>query len=104
MADKHDGAVHSPPIRGVALAMNEAIGTVGIVCPDEAPLLAFVTLTAFAIAAGNTAVVIPSERYPLLATDFYQILETSRRARRCGEYCHWASRCNGATDGQALWR
>ena len=77
MADKHDGLVHSPPIRGVALAMNEAVGTVGIVCPDEAPLLAFVTLTAFAIAAGNTAVVIPSERYPLLATDFYQILETS---------------------------
>lgn len=77
MADKHDGAVHAPPIRGVALAMNEAVGTLAIVCPDEAPLLAFVTLTAFAIAAGNTAVVIPSERYPLLATDFYQILETS---------------------------
>lgn len=77
MADKHDGLVHAPPIRGVALAMNEPIGTLGIVCPDEAPLLAFVTLTAFAIAAGNTAVVIPSQRYPLLATDFYQILETS---------------------------
>lgn len=77
MADKHDGLVHSPPIRGVALAMNEPIGTLGIVCPDEAPLLAFVTLTAFAIAAGNTTVVIPSPRYPLLATDFYQILETS---------------------------
>ncbi|MBO6505971.1 MAG: aldehyde dehydrogenase family protein [Kordiimonadaceae bacterium] len=77
MADKHDGLVHAPPIRGVALAMNESIGTLGIVCPDEAPLLAFVTLTAFAIAAGNTAVVIPSQRYPLLATDFYQILETS---------------------------
>ncbi len=77
MADKHDGLVHSPPMRGVALAMNEAIGTVGIVCPDEAPLLAFVTLVAFAIAAGNTTVVIPSVRYPLLATDFYQILETS---------------------------
>lgn len=77
VADKHDGAVHQPPIRGVALAMNEAVGTVGIVCPDEAPLLAFVTLTAFAIAAGNTVVVVPSERYPLLATDFYQILETS---------------------------
>ncbi len=77
MADKHDGAVHAPPIRGVALAMNEAVGTLAVVCPDEAPLLAFVTLTAFAIAAGNTTVVIPSERYPLLATDFYQILETS---------------------------
>jgi len=75
--DKHEGTVHEPPIRGVALAMNEAIGTVGIVCPDEAPLISFVTLMAFAMAAGNTSVIIPSERYPLLATDFYQILETS---------------------------
>jgi len=76
-ADKHEGRVHEPPIRGVALAMNEAIGTIGIVCPDEKPLLAFVTTMAFAMAAGNTSVIIPSERYPLLATDFYQILETS---------------------------
>ncbi|MBL4837063.1 MAG: aldehyde dehydrogenase family protein, partial [Kordiimonadaceae bacterium] len=75
--DKHEGTVHEPPLRGVALAMNEAIGTIGIVCPDEAPLLSFVTLMAFAMAAGNTSVIIPSERYPLLATDFYQILETS---------------------------
>ena len=29
-ADKFDGAVHSPPFRNVALAMNEPIGTVGI--------------------------------------------------------------------------
>jgi len=76
-ADKHDGLVHEPPIRGVALAMNEPLGTLGIVCPDEAPLLAFVTLMAFAMATGNRSVIIPSERYPLLATDFYQILETS---------------------------
>ena len=26
---------------------------------------------------GNTVVVVPSERHPLLATDFYQVLETS---------------------------
>ncbi|PCI64596.1 MAG: aldehyde dehydrogenase [Kordiimonadales bacterium] len=76
-ADKHEGRVHEPPMRGVALAMNEPIGTLGIVCPDEAPLLAFVTLMAFAMATGNRSVIIPSERYPLLATDFYQILDTS---------------------------
>jgi len=76
-ADKHDGLVHQPPLRGVALAMNEPLGTLGIVCPDEAPLLAFVTLMGFAMATGNRSVIIPSERYPLLATDFYQILETS---------------------------
>jgi aldehyde dehydrogenase (NAD+) len=76
-ADKHDGAVHHTPLRNVTLAMNEAVGTVGVLCPDEAPLLAFVTLVGGAIAMGNTVVVVPSERHPLAATDFYQVLETS---------------------------
>jgi acyl-CoA reductase-like NAD-dependent aldehyde dehydrogenase len=39
-ADKNDGQVHEPPLRGVALAMNEPVGVVGVVCPPEAPLLA----------------------------------------------------------------
>ena len=38
-ADKFDGAVHNPPFRNIAIAMNEAIGTVGVICPREAPLL-----------------------------------------------------------------
>jgi aldehyde dehydrogenase (NAD+) len=76
-ADKFEGSVHAPPLRGVALAMNEPIGVVGIVCPDEAPLLSFISLLAPVIAMGNRAVIVPSERHPLAATDFYQILETS---------------------------
>jgi aldehyde dehydrogenase (NAD+) len=76
-ADKYDGAVHNVPIRGVALAMNEPIGVVGIACPDEHPLLSFVSLVAPAIAIGNTTVVVPSEPHPLSATDFYSVLETS---------------------------
>ncbi len=76
-ADKFDGAVHTPPQRSIALAVNEPIGVLGIVCPDIFPLLSFVSLMAPAIAMGNRVVVVPSERYPLLATDFYQILETS---------------------------
>jgi aldehyde dehydrogenase (NAD+) len=76
-ADKYDGAVHPVPMRGVALAMNEPIGVVGIACPSEAPLLAFVSLIAPAIAMGNTIVAIPSEPWPLAATDFYSVLETS---------------------------
>ena len=43
-ADKYEGAVHAPPLRGVALAMHEPIGVVGIVCPEEAPLLALSAL------------------------------------------------------------
>ncbi|MDH5433335.1 MAG: aldehyde dehydrogenase family protein [Gammaproteobacteria bacterium] len=76
-ADKYDSAVHQPPMHGVTLAMNEAIGVMAIGCPDDTPLLAFVSLLSAAIAMGNRVVIIPSESAPLLATDFYQILETS---------------------------
>lgn len=75
--DKNDGAVHYPPQRAVACAMKESVGIMGIVCPDEAPLLGFISLVAPAIAMGNRVVVVPSEKYPLSATDFYQILDTS---------------------------
>jgi aldehyde dehydrogenase (NAD+) len=61
----------------VTLAMKEPIGVIGVACPDEAPLLGFVSLVAPAMAMGNAVVAIPSERWPLAATDFYQVLDTS---------------------------
>ncbi|MDR5856612.1 aldehyde dehydrogenase family protein [Caballeronia sp. LZ062] len=76
-ADKFDGAVHAPPLHGVALAMHEPLGVIGVVCPDEAPLLGFVSLIAPALALGNTVVAVPSATCPLMATDFYQIADTS---------------------------
>jgi aldehyde dehydrogenase (NAD+) len=76
-ADKYDGAVHGVPLRGLTLALVEPIGVLGLVCPDPAPLLGFVSLVAPAIAMGNPVVAVPSERHPLSATDFYQVLETS---------------------------
>ena len=76
-ADKFDGAVHSPPFRNVALAMHEPVGTVGIVCPVEAPLLGLLSLVMPALAVGNTVVAIPSERYPLITGDLIQVFETS---------------------------
>ncbi len=76
-ADKFEGVIHQPPLRGVALAMNEALGVIGIGCPDEHPLLAFVSLFAPAIALGNRVVMVPSQACPLMATDFYQVVETS---------------------------
>jgi len=76
-ADKFDGAVHAPPVRDIAIAMNEPLGIVGIVAPQDAPLLGFISLLAPVIATGNRAVIIPSDIYPLAATDFYQVLETS---------------------------
>ncbi len=76
-ADKFDGAVHNPPFRNVALAMNESLGAMGVICPTEAPLLGFISLVMPAIAVGNTVVAVPSEAYPLIASDLYQVFDTS---------------------------
>jgi len=75
--DKFEGTVHDPPFRNVTLAMREPIGTVGIACPVEAPLLGFLSLVMPAAALGNTVIAIPSEAYPLITGDLYQIFETS---------------------------
>ncbi|GAC1680704.1 MAG: aldehyde dehydrogenase family protein [Candidatus Acidiferrum sp.] len=76
-ADKFDGAVHNPPFRSVSLAMNEPVGTVGIICPSEVPLLGLLSLVLPALAVGNTVIAVPSETYPLITADLYQLLETS---------------------------
>lgn len=76
-ADKFDGAVHATQSRHVTLAMNEAFGVMGVICPQEAPLLALVSLVLPVIAMGNRVVAVPSARHPLIAGDFYQVLETS---------------------------
>jgi aldehyde dehydrogenase (NAD+) len=76
-ADKFDGAVHSTRSRHITLAMNEPWGIMGIACPDEAPLLALISLAMPAIAMGNRVVVAPSPIHPLAATDLYQVLDTS---------------------------
>lgn len=76
-ADKYEGIVHSTPLRGVVMAIPEPIGVMGLICPDEYPLLSFVTTVMAAVAMGNTVVAVPSERHPLAITDFYQVLDTS---------------------------
>ncbi len=77
MADKFEGRVHQPPARTVTLALHEPVGVIGIIAPDEAPLLGLVSLLAPALAMGNTTVVVPSTTAPLVATDLYQVLEYS---------------------------
>ncbi len=76
-ADKFDGAVHATKTRFVTLAMNEPYGVLGVVCPDEAPLLALLSLALPALAVGNCVVAVPSAAHPLSATDLYSVLETS---------------------------
>jgi aldehyde dehydrogenase (NAD+) len=76
-ADKMDGAAKPVPLRGIALALNEPTGVIGVICPPEAPLLGAVTAFAPAIAMGNRVVLVPSNPFPLAATDLYQVLDTS---------------------------
>ncbi|WP_122074283.1 aldehyde dehydrogenase family protein [Pseudophaeobacter sp. EL27] len=76
-ADKYDGQAHGVPMRAVALAMKEPVGVIGALCADEAPLLGLVSVMAPALAMGNRVVLAASSPFPLAATDFYQVLETS---------------------------
>ncbi len=76
-ADKWDGNVHATPYRNVTLAMPEPIGVMGVVCPPAPALLGFISSVIPAVAMGNRVVAVPSERFPLLATDLYQIFDTS---------------------------
>ena len=76
-ADKYDGLAHQPPMHGITVALNEPVGVIGIVCPNEAPLLGFISLVAPAIALGNRVVAVPSVAFPLSAIDLYQVFDTS---------------------------
>jgi aldehyde dehydrogenase (NAD+) len=76
-ADKYDGQAHQPPMHGITVALNEPVGVIGVICPNENPLLGFISLVAPALALGNRVVAVPSEAHPLSATDLYQVLDTS---------------------------
>ena len=58
---------------GTVIKLHEPVGVLAVACPDESPLLSFVSLVAAAIARANSVVVVPSEKYPLLALDMYQV-------------------------------
>lgn len=76
-ADKYDGNVHNTIQRNVTLAMPEKVGVMAIVCPEEMSLLGFISTVIPALSMGNNIIAVPSEKFPLIALDFYQILETS---------------------------
>lgn len=76
-ADKYGGTVQETTLYGCTVRINEPVGVIGIACPDEYPLLAFVSLCAPAVVRGNTVVIVPSETAPLSATDLYQVFDTS---------------------------
>jgi aldehyde dehydrogenase (NAD+) len=76
-ADKLDGRAQDTMAGHLTLALNEPFGVIGIVCPDEAPLLGFVSTVLPAIAFGNPVVAVPSQSAPIAALEMVQVLETS---------------------------
>ena len=72
-ADKYGGSVQETTLYGCTVRIHEPVGVVGIACPDECPLLGFVSLFAPAVIRGNTIIIMPSQKYPLSATDLYQV-------------------------------
>src|SRR5438477_13204529 len=71
------GAVNPVASSHFNFTTPEPTGVVVVVCPDESPLLALVSLVAPVILAGNTAVVLASTRSPLPALTFSEIIATS---------------------------
>jgi len=76
-ADKYDGKVHSTASAHVTLAMKEPFGVMGIIAPDESPLLGLVSVLFPAIAMGNRVVIVPSQGNPVPALDLIPVLDTS---------------------------
>jgi len=57
--------------------MPEPTGVVVVLAPDEPSLLALVSLVAPVILSGNVVIAVPSEKFPLPAATFAEILATS---------------------------
>ena len=55
----------------------EPVGVVGIVCPDDVPLLALVSLVAPVVCAGNSCIVLASETNPVPACVLAEAIATS---------------------------
>ncbi len=77
MADKFEGSIHNPPIRGLTLAVKEPIGVIANILNDDFPLLSLITTLGANFAAGNASIIVPGQNTSLLATELYQLLETS---------------------------
>jgi acyl-CoA reductase-like NAD-dependent aldehyde dehydrogenase len=58
-------------------SVAEATGVVGIIAPENSPLLGLVSLLIPAISGGNTVVLVASEKYPLTAVTLAEVIHSS---------------------------
>ncbi len=77
MADKFEGNIHNPPMRGLTLAVKEPLGVMASILNDQFPLLSLVTVMGSIFATGNASIIIPGQKTSLISSEFYQLLDTS---------------------------
>ncbi|QKV17915.1 aldehyde dehydrogenase family protein [Oricola thermophila] len=77
LADKDDGAIHATKPRHLTLSLKEPVGVVGVLAPDEAPLLGLMSMVLPLIATGNRVVAVPSGAHALIAQPLFQVFDTS---------------------------
>ena len=71
------GGVNPVALPYLSFSLPEPTGVVGVIAPDEPPLLGLIAELAPALAAGNTVVAVISERWPLPALDLGEVLGVS---------------------------
>jgi acyl-CoA reductase-like NAD-dependent aldehyde dehydrogenase len=71
------GGVNPVAMPYLSFSLPEPTGVVGVIAPDEPPLLGLIAEVAPALAAGNTVVAVISERWPLPALDLAEVLGIS---------------------------
>jgi acyl-CoA reductase-like NAD-dependent aldehyde dehydrogenase len=71
------GAVNPVASSHFNFSVPEAMGVVGIVCPEAHSLIGLVSLVLPIICGGNTCVVLASESLPLCAVTFAEVLHAS---------------------------
>lgn len=77
LADKDDGAIHATKPRHLTLSLKEPVGVMGVLAPDEAPLLGLMSMILPLIATGNRVVAVPSGAHALIAQPLFQVFDTS---------------------------
>ncbi len=75
-ADKFGGTVQPVLGRRVVIGLREPIGVLGMRAPDDSPLLGLVTTLGYAMAMGNTSVVVAG-KYAMTAMDLVQVIQQS---------------------------
>jgi len=58
-------------------SVNEPMGVIASLAPESTPLLGLVSIIAAQISGGNSSVVLASEKYPLTAITFAEVLNSS---------------------------